>query len=134
MSVIDNVKILLGREGQEDKQLDAIVELTQSRLKTLLGSKTVPEELEYIVTEVSVSRFNRIGSEGLSGHAVEGETMNFKDNDFKAFEDDIEAWRSANKEQKIGKVRFILDMTLLSFFNILFVVTTMPRLVTMTMK
>lgn len=107
MSVIDNVKILLGREGQEDKQLDAIVELTQSRLKTLLGSKTVPEELEYIVTEVSVSRFNRIGSEGLSGHAVEGETMNFKDNDFKAFEDDIEAWRIANKEQKIGKVRFI---------------------------
>ena len=63
MSVIDNVKILLGREGQEDKQLDAIVELTQSRLKTLLGSKMVPEELEYIVTEVSVSRFNRIGSE-----------------------------------------------------------------------
>ena len=55
MSIIDNVKILLGREGQEDKQLDAIVELTQSRLKTLLVSKTVPEELEYIVTEVSVS-------------------------------------------------------------------------------
>lgn len=107
MSVIDNVKILLGREGQEDKQLDAIVELTQSRLKALLGSKTIPEELEYIVTEVSVSRFNRIGSEGLSGHAVEGETMSFRDNDFKDFEDDIEAWRSTNKEQKIGKVRFI---------------------------
>lgn len=107
MSVIDNVKILLGREGQEDKQLDAIVELTQSRLKALLGSKTIPEELEYIVTEVSVSRFNRIGSEGLSGHSVEGETMNFRDNDFKDFEDDIEAWRSTNKEQKIGKVRFI---------------------------
>ena len=33
--------------------------------------------------------------------------MNFRDNDFKDFEDDIEAWRSTNKEQKIGKVRFI---------------------------
>ena len=55
----------------------------------------MPGELEYIVTEVSIARFNRIGSEGLSGHTVEGEALTFKDNDFDQYADDIQAWRDA---------------------------------------
>ena len=79
MAVIDDVKALLGIED-EDSKLNVIITLTENRLKALLGQKEVPSELEYIVTEVSIARFNRIGSEGLSGHTVEGEALTFKDN------------------------------------------------------
>lgn len=74
MAVIDDVKALLGIED-EDNKLKVIITLTESRLKALLGQKEVPSELEYIVTEVSIARFNRIGSEGLSGHSVDRKSV-----------------------------------------------------------
>lgn len=106
MAVIDDVKALLGIED-EDKKLKVIITLTENRLKALLGQKEVPSELEYIVTEVSIARFNRIGSEGLSGHTVEGEALTFKDNDFDQYADDIQTWRDAQSDQDIGRIRFL---------------------------
>lgn len=106
MSVIDNVKSLLGL-SEDSEQLKTIISLTESRLKALLAVDVVPEELEYIEVEVAVRRFNRIGSEGASSHSVEGESWTFSDNDFATFDDDIQAWRSKQKEQSKGKVRFI---------------------------
>lgn len=106
MAVIDDVKALLGIED-EDKKLKVIITLTENRLKTLIGQTEVPSELEYIVTEVSIARFNRIGSEGLSGHTVEGEALTFKDNDFDQYADDIQTWRDAQPDQDIGRIRFL---------------------------
>ena len=106
MAVIDDVKALLGIEDEDDK-LNIIITLTENRLKALLSQKEVPSELEYIVTEVSIARFNRIGSEGLSGHSVEGEALTFKDNDFDQYADDIQTWRDAQSDQDIGRIRFL---------------------------
>lgn len=106
MAVIDDVKALLGIED-DDNKLKVIITLTENRLKALLGQKEVPSELEYIVTEVSIARFNRIGSEGLSGHTVEGEALTFKDNDFDQYADDIQTWRDAQFDQDIGRMRFL---------------------------
>lgn len=106
MSVIDNVKSLLGL-SEESEQLKTIISLTESRLKALLDVDVVPEALEYIETEVAIRRFNRIGSEGASAHSVEGESWTFSDNDFDAFADDIQAWRFKQKNQSRGKVRFL---------------------------
>ena len=66
----------------------------------------VPTELEYIVTEVSIVRYNKIGSEGVTSHSVEGETMSFSDNDFKGYLDDIEVWKNKKNEVK-GVVKFL---------------------------
>lgn len=105
--VLDDIKKLLGDLEGRDGLLEVIVSLTQHRLETLLGVGEVPDELEYIVTEVSVARFNKIGSEGISSHTVEGESMSFSSNDFEPYTDDIEAWRLSNKESRTGRVRFL---------------------------
>lgn len=106
MPVLTDVKSLLGL-SEETPQLTTIVNLTESRLKALLGVDVVPQELEYIEVEVAVRRFNRVGSEGASAHSVEGESWTFSDNDFEAFANDIQNWRSGQEDQKKGKVRFI---------------------------
>ena len=34
--------------------------------------ETIPDRLEYIVEEVAVKRFNRVGAEGMSQESVDG--------------------------------------------------------------
>lgn len=92
--------------GGRDEQLEVIEQMTRERLSVLLGAE-VPNELEYIVTEVTLARFNRIGSEGTTSHSVEGESISWSaDSDFDAYKDDIEAYQKS-VESKYGRVRFI---------------------------
>ena len=91
-------------------RLQVIIDITEQRLKIMLGGiDEVPAALSYIVTEVSIIRFNRIGSEGVSSHSVQGETMNWTDKDFDAYEDDIQAWLNAQTDPSSsdGMVVFI---------------------------
>ena len=107
MAIIDDVTALLGFSDEKyNKTLDVIIRLTTNRLKTLLDVEEVPTELEYIVTEVSIVRYNKIGSEGVTSHSVEGETMSFSDNDFKGYLNDIEVWKNKKIEVK-GVVKFL---------------------------
>jgi len=108
--MLEDIKRLLGINGTtaQDEMLNGIISLTEFRLKNLLGgAETVPETLRYIVTEVSIARFNRIGSEGLASHSVEGESMSWSDDDFKSYSSDIEAYQSSKENAKKGVVRFI---------------------------
>lgn len=100
MTILENVKELLGNPKNIDDKLNVIIELTQKRLGNLLSVKEVPEELEYIVVEVSVIRFNRIGSEGVSSHSVEGESMSFNDDDFDSYDKDIRSWLNNQSDLK----------------------------------
>lgn len=107
------IKILLNiSDTAQDDLIDLIISRTQDRLRVLLslGTETeIPDALEYIVEDVSVRRFNRIGSEGLSSHSVEGETMSWPENDFAPYQDDIQAYLDSQEEPttKKGRVRFI---------------------------
>lgn len=108
-ALLENLKKLLDiRDDSQNDKLQAIVKSVYERLCVLLNVEFVPEQLQYIITEVSVIRFNRIGSEGMSSHTVEGETISFStEDDFNAFAADIEAWQLAQTEPKKGRVRFI---------------------------
>lgn len=101
--MLEDIKELLGI-GEDDTSMDSkisiIVLATKSRLKVLLGGLDVPDTLNYIVTDVSIMRFNRIGSEGLSSHTVEGESLSFSNNDFEPYIDDIQAYLDSQKENK----------------------------------
>lgn len=106
--MLDEIKKLLGFDDSEnDAILNTIVSLVESRLKYLIAEDTVPDSLSYIVTEVSISRFNRIGSEGVSSHDVEGEKMTWSNDDFRPYMSDIEQYVTAQKGARRGRVRFI---------------------------
>lgn len=102
-----NAKKLIN-EAELDERLSAISKLVTARLCFKLGGlEDVPDELSYIVDEVSIARFNRIGSEGLSSHSVEGESMAWGDDDFAPYEEDLQEWLNRQEGTKRGKVRFI---------------------------
>lgn len=108
--MLENLKIMLGIEPDEtelDTKLNLILANTTARLKLLLGGVEPPEEMRHVILDVAIMRFNRIGSEGLSSHTVEGESLTFADSDFNGFSDEIQAWLNAQTANGRGKVRFI---------------------------
>lgn len=80
---IDRVKVLLGiTDDKQDKLLEEIERNTRSLYKSITDTLTVPKEHEYMIVEIMVRRFNRIGSEGMSSQSVEGLSQTFKADDF----------------------------------------------------
>lgn len=90
-----------------DTKLQWLLDTAAQRLKILISKNEVPDELQYIVIEVAIIRYNRIASEGMSANSVEGESLTWNDGDFDGFKGDIKAWLENQEEGKKGKVRFI---------------------------
>ena len=108
--MLNDLKLLLGISKDDatlDDKLNLILGTATARLKLLLGGIEPPESMEHIIVEAAVIRFNRIGSEGLASHTVEGESLSFSAGDFDAFADEIQAFLDAQKEATRGRVRFL---------------------------
>lgn len=108
--MLDELKLLLGIARDDrglDEKLQWILDFTKERLRLLLGGMEPPDELNYIIVEVSVIRFNRIGSEGLTAHTVEGESLSFSADDFAGYMGDIQAYLNTRKGAERGKVKFL---------------------------
>ena len=112
--MLNKILILLGLDSPTQAMTDrieTIMELTEQRLAFLLGLpvNSIPTELSYIVVEVTIARFNRIGSEGVSSHTVQGESLSWTDDDFKPYMDDIQEWLNAQDDVNTtrGRIKFI---------------------------
>lgn len=82
-----NIKIVLDiQDDLQDPVLDVLIKNVSSLLlgklrKVNKSIKAVPEELEYIIEDITVRRFNRLGSEGYKSDDVEGHKVTFYDLD-----------------------------------------------------
>lgn len=106
--MLEKLKLLLNIAAEEtakDEILSLLLEMTGARLQNLLGGMEIPESLNHIVIEVAVKRFNRIGSEGFSGHTVEGESITVSEDDFAEY--DAEIQKVLDSTGRGGVVRFL---------------------------
>ena len=95
MDYLDQVKTRIGlKDDLQDKLLMRIIDNTEKRLISLLpiGIEEVPDRLEYIVEEVAVKRFNRVGAEGMTQESVDGRSNTFQANDFDEYMDVIDQY------------------------------------------
>lgn len=77
---LENTKKLL---GVDNEQVDILYEQYKSRLLSYLNKQnplilTVPTELEYILMELTIARFNRIGSEGMESETMDGHSAKYQ--------------------------------------------------------
>lgn len=107
--MLERIKTLLGIEDSlQDAVLIVIMENVSNHLKALLG-KEIPAELNYIVEEITVRRFNRLGAEGMQSESVEGHSVTFYDlkDEFVPYEAVIDAHKADNGVTGRGKVMFL---------------------------
>ena len=110
---LQDVRMLLGIEdNSRDDLLNLIIRNAETQLLSRLVVNdepllVVPAELDYIVTELAVARYNRIGAEGAKSESVEGRSMTYNDNDFYPFESAISDYLNRFNVPKKGVVRFL---------------------------
>lgn len=106
----DKIKTLLNiQDDAQDAVLDILIDNVTSHLKALLG-KEVPIGLEFIIVEIVIRRFNRIGSEGMKSESVEGHNITFYDlkDEFVPYLDIINSNKDGDDTSNgRGKVLFI---------------------------
>lgn len=94
--ILNSVKAILGiSDSLQDGVLNTIIDLVTKQLRQKLHGVPdgIPEELEYILIEVTVARFNRLGSEFVSSQTEEGHSLSWANQDyFSPFLNDIEVW------------------------------------------
>lgn len=108
--MLKDLKLMLGIDANDtgrDELLNLLISTAKARLTLLLGGLEPPASMNHIVREVSIIRFNKIGSEGMGSHTVEGESLSFNEDDFAAFADEIQAYLEKQTETTRGRVRFL---------------------------
>lgn len=110
MNLLANLKLLLDLTNSDtelDVKLNLIIEQSKNKVLAYLPNVTsVPDELSYIVLELSVVRFNRIGNEGMTSYSQDGESIAYGA-DMSDYEADIKAWLLKQVNNDRGVVRFL---------------------------
>ena len=91
---LETVKTLT---GVDNEQITAIYTMYEKRLfsrleQSLLEVIEIPEELEYVLTECTIARYNRIGSEGMESESMDGHSAKYVDRDLSDYEGEIQSY------------------------------------------
>ena len=81
--LLNRIKTLLGITGNNDL-VYGVMEITKSKILNYINQEELPKELEFVLIELSVSRFNKIGSEGFSSESTDGKSISYED-DFEMY-------------------------------------------------
>lgn len=106
---------IMGLLGDVDiNQVNILIDLANAqllnKLKKYKGTLSqVPEDLEYILIDLVVARFNNLGSEGMLSENVEGRSMTFVDKFMDRYDSDIEIWAQSSglSDDNKGRVLFL---------------------------
>ncbi|MDD3230029.1 MAG: phage head-tail connector protein [Oscillospiraceae bacterium] len=110
MAVLDDVKVLLDVSGSDlDEKLTLMISFAERRVLSFFpsGVTDVPDALLFVVTELTVARFNRVGNESMSSFSQDGESFSFSESDVAPYVADIRAYLGSVDDAKNGVVRFL---------------------------
>ena len=96
--LLNRIKTLLNIEGNEEL-ITEIVNITESKILNYINASEMPKELEFVLIELSVQRFNRIGSEGIASESIDGKSVSY-DDDFVGYRHYLDDYISRNSVRK----------------------------------
>lgn len=94
-------------DDSKDGLLKSIINLVYGRLLARTGYKELPEGLYWILIEVTCSRYNLLGSEGVHSELNEGIQYVYDRNLLTEYEDDLEMFLQNNPPPNKRKFRMM---------------------------
>lgn len=107
-TLLDRIKLMLGiNDNDRDALITEIIRLSAMPVLLHIKQDSLPGELEWIVVELAVARYNRIGAEGLSQEQSDNIRNTYEGNVLDKYIQHLDAWVEANTEAtEAPKVRF----------------------------
>ena len=96
--LLNRIKTLLNIEGNDELIIE-IVNITEAKILNYINAIEIPIELEFVLIELSVQRFNRIGSEGIASESIDGKSIHY-DDDFTGYKHYLDDYISRNSVRK----------------------------------
>lgn len=102
--MLEKIKTRLSiQDDLQDAVIDDLIDTTKSEYRLLAGAAIVPDDLEWIIKEIVIVRYNRLGNEGQKKSSVEGLSATY---------DQADDWSKYYKylgltAERRGNVRFI---------------------------
>ena len=103
--LLNRMKVLLGITDTKlvpdntDELLMEILDITKSKILNYINESELPLELEFVLIELAIQRYNRIGSEGVASESVDGRTTSYED-DFENYKQYLDDYMSKNNTSK----------------------------------
>ena len=96
--LLNRIKTLL-QINDNDELIYEITEITKEKILNYINEKELPKELEFVLVELAIQRYTRIGSEGISSESVDGKNVSYEDNfgNYKTYLDDYIFKNNKNK-------------------------------------
>jgi hypothetical protein len=106
---IEKIKRRLGiQDAIQDILIDDIASTVEAHFKLLTGATAVDAAYSFIIEEITIKRYNRKGSEGITSETVDGYTATYKDtDDFKEYYPLLSRAYDLDGSTKVGVVRFV---------------------------
>ena len=97
--LLNRMKVLLGI-ADNDELLNEILDITKSKILNYINETELPLELEFVLIELAIQRYNRIGSEGISSESVDGSQNKYIEDDFIQYKPYIDKYIKKNTQKK----------------------------------
>ena len=109
LELLNSVKVILNltEDDSKDMLLQEIITNVYNRLLTYTGYKELPEALHWICTEVSCSRYNLLGSEGVHSELNEGIQYIYDRNLLDEYRADIDRFVELNPPTHLKRFRMM---------------------------
>ena len=96
--LLNRVETLLGVFNNSNL-VNEIIELTKEKILNYINEDELPRELEFVLVELSIQRYNRIGSEGIASESVDGKSVSYED-DFENYKQDLKNYMNKKNNSR----------------------------------
>lgn len=98
--MLERIKLKLSiKNNDDDALLSMLLEDASNLICLYIGQDVLPSKLNWIVEEIAIKRFRKIGSEGLKAESIDVIKSDFESNPLSEYRLILEEYKSASKRK-----------------------------------
>lgn len=105
-NILNRIRLMINVEGREEL-LQEIIRLVAMPVLLYIKQEAIPTELEWIVVELAIKRYNRIGAEGFTEEKSDNIQNKYEESMINEYISFLDRWIENNTEVvEVKGVRF----------------------------
>ena len=105
-NILNRIRLMINVEGREEL-LQEVIRLVAMPVLLYIKQDEIPTELEWIVVELAIKRYNRIGAEGFTEEKSDNIQNRYEENMINEYMSFLDRWIEDNTEVvEVKGVRF----------------------------